>query len=102
MFNNKVLQVRCSRCDKKVILLCPHCLKGSLVCDDKTLVLTCNNCNALVKNVSCANHHCIGSGYIMKKQKMLDLLQKHSDIHGIKVVLGAFIMCACLVGILLA
>ena len=77
----EVLTLSCpvAGCESTVMLVCPHCRQGGLVCDQQSMALICDHCYMLYRHVACENGHVLNTSYIYEKQKKLSTLLKKAD-----------------------
>ena len=84
-------------CNSTILLTCPHCHRGALVCNENTLSLSCPICHAIVKSVYCPHGHRIHMGYIREKQRHLRHLLEKTDVKSLVAVLGTFASYAVII-----
>lgn len=77
-------------CGTPLYLLCPHCRKGELFCDEEALHLTCKRCHSTVHHVTCAHGHPVHMPYIAEKQKTWRHVTARSDGSFFGAILGIF------------
>lgn len=99
--DNGVLHIHCPICRTSVLMTCPYCLKGALVCDEDQYILSCNHCHALVKYVFCPQEHQISISYIREKQKALLELADRANGKGIVAVFATFLGYALIIGFII-
>jgi len=75
------LKITCpnKECQQELVLICPHCHEGALLCSTISHMLCCHKCHHSMPSITCNCGFTIKASYILEKQRTLQKLQKHAD-----------------------